>query len=58
MAKTVVLAVLVLCGVLGTLLFAPVAEGLYFHIVETEVRCFIEEVPDETIVVGKLSGRV
>lgn len=26
--------------------------GLYFHIRETEQKCFIEEVPDETMVVG------
>ncbi|KAI2801805.1 hypothetical protein RDWZM_000728 [Blomia tropicalis] len=26
--------------------------GLYFHIGETERKCFIEEVPDETLVVG------
>ncbi len=29
-------------------------EGLYFHIKETERKCFIEEVPDETLVVGKI----
>lgn len=28
-------------------------ESLYFHIKETERKCFIEEVPDETLVVGK-----
>ncbi|XP_065827665.1 transmembrane emp24 domain-containing protein 4-like [Oscarella lobularis] len=27
--------------------------GLYFHIPETAKKCFIEEVPDETMVVGK-----
>ena len=27
--------------------------GLYFHIGETEKKCFIEELPDETMVVGK-----
>lgn len=26
--------------------------GLYFHISETERKCFIEEIPDETLVVG------
>ncbi|XP_064465610.1 transmembrane emp24 domain-containing protein eca-like [Ornithodoros turicata] len=26
--------------------------GLYFHISETERKCFIEEVPEETLVVG------
>lgn len=28
-------------------------ESLYFHIRETERKCFIEEVPDETLVVGE-----
>lgn len=37
------------------LLLAIVAfsDGLYFHIAETERKCFIEEIPDETMVVGK-----
>ena len=26
--------------------------GLYFHISETETKCFIEEVPAETMIVG------
>lgn len=26
--------------------------GLYFHIAETERKCFIEEIPDETTVIG------
>lgn len=26
--------------------------GLYFHITETERKCFIEEIPDETMVTG------
>lgn len=29
------------------------ARGLYFHIGETEKRCFIEEIPDETMVIGQ-----
>jgi hypothetical protein len=29
------------------------AQGLYFHIGETEKRCFIEEIPDETMVIGQ-----
>lgn len=29
-----------------------VANGLYFHIGETERKCFIEEIPDETNVIG------
>eukprot|EP00037_Helgoeca_nana_P015340 m.143294 g.143294 ORF g.143294 m.143294 type:complete len:220 (+) comp22974_c0_seq1:23-682(+) len=31
----------------------PSTSGLYFHIKESEVKCFIEEVPDETMVTGK-----
>lgn len=27
--------------------------GLYFHIAETERKCFIEEIPDETMVVAR-----
>jgi len=30
-----------------------VAQGLYFHIQEGERKCFIEEVPDDTLIVGK-----
>ena len=29
--------------------------ALYFHIGETEKKCFIEEIPDETMVVGKFT---
>ena len=36
----------------GLLLMAVGARGLYFHIGETEKRCFIEEIPDETMVIG------
>lgn len=34
-------------------LVISIAHGLYFHIGETEKKCFIEEIPDETMVVGK-----
>ena len=27
--------------------------SLYFHMGETEKKCFIEEIPDETMVTGK-----
>ena len=27
-------------------------QGLYFHMGETEKKCFIEEIPDETMVIG------
>lgn len=33
-----------------------VARGLYFHIAETEQKCFIEEVPAETMIVGMRSN--
>uniref|UniRef100_A0A803JEV7 Transmembrane p24-trafficking protein 4 n=1 Tax=Xenopus tropicalis TaxID=8364 RepID=A0A803JEV7_XENTR len=36
---------------LGILQFG-LSRGLYFHIGETEKRCFIEEIPDETMVIG------
>lgn len=42
--------------VLNILLLLAVLQGafgLYFHIAETERKCFIEEVPDETTVIGK-----
>lgn len=32
--------------------------ALYFHIKETERKCFIEEVPDETLVVGKYKVQI
>lgn len=47
MARLVVLLLLLLT------LCAPAARGLYFHIGETEKRCFIEEIPDETMVIGQ-----
>ncbi|XP_070539652.1 transmembrane emp24 domain-containing protein 4-like [Ptychodera flava] len=40
--------VLYLC-LLGFLSFS---QALYFHIGETERKCFIEEIPDETMVIG------
>ncbi|CAI9739069.1 emp24 domain-containing eca-like isoform X1 [Octopus vulgaris] len=33
--------------------FATFSDALFFHIKETEKKCFIEELPDETMVVGK-----
>jgi len=38
--------------------FACYASALYFHIGETEKKCFIEDIPDETMVVGKAVRRV
>lgn len=31
------------------------AQALYFHIGETERKCFIEEIPDETTVIGNIN---
>lgn len=39
-----VLLLIALCAQLST--------ALYFHISETERKCFIEEIPDETLVIG------
>lgn len=40
----------ILTGYISLLL--PVCSALYFHIGETERKCFIEEIPDETTVIG------
>ena len=39
---------------LAIILVLPLSSGLYFHIGETERKCFIEEIPDETMVTGTL----
>lgn len=39
--------------IFGLSLLYQTTLALYFHIGETERKCFIEEVPDETLVVGK-----
>ncbi len=33
--------------------FYSVVSSLYFHIGETEKKCFIEEIPDETMIIGE-----
>lgn len=43
--------ILALAVVVAATLFSA-ANGLYFHIAETEHKCFIEEIPDETMVIG------
>lgn len=45
-------ALVVLTAVLLSVLL-HMTQALYFHIGETERKCFIEEVPDETTVIGK-----
>lgn len=37
---------------LGLCCIVHIGNCLYFHIGETERKCFIEEIPDETLVVG------
>lgn len=38
--------------VLFVLIAVELSSALYFHIGETERKCFIEEIPDETTVIG------
>lgn len=33
--------------------FYTLGSSLYFHIGETEKKCFIEEIPDETMIIGE-----
>lgn len=40
-------------GVVFILAWIYPSYALYFHIGETEKKCFIEEIPDETMVIGK-----
>ncbi|XP_060072861.1 transmembrane emp24 domain-containing protein eca-like [Ylistrum balloti] len=42
----------VVCSIFAVLVSISTVSGLYFHIGETEKKCFIEEIPDETMVVG------
>lgn len=37
-------------------LILDVTSALYFHIAEGERKCFIEEIPDDTTVIGKAIG--
>jgi hypothetical protein len=44
------------CQILSALVLVAsisVSQALYFHIGETEKKCFIEDIPDDTMVVGK-----
>ena len=43
---------LVTATISALLILVPLSNGLYFHIAETERKCFIEEIPDETMVTG------
>lgn len=42
-----------LSSVLLLNVFYSVVSALYFHIGETEKKCFIEEIPDETMIIGE-----
>lgn len=39
-------------SLVSLLLFLDVTSALYFHIAEGERKCFIEEIPDDTTVIG------
>ena len=53
--KAVIMACRVYAFVLLVgMLCISTCRGLYFHIGETEQKCFIEEVPSETMIVGEL----
>lgn len=41
-----------LASVVSLLLVLDVTSALYFHIAEGERKCFIEEIPDDTTVIG------
>lgn len=43
-------------GFLAAFAWLSLSNALYFHIGETEKKCFIEEIPDETMVIGRLSS--
>ncbi|XP_071494846.1 transmembrane emp24 domain-containing protein 4-like [Diadema setosum] len=51
------MAQVLLSSLLLVLAVAP-AFSLYFHIGETEKKCFIEEIPDETMVIGNYKIQV
>ena len=44
---------IVWCALFVALLRLDWSNGLYFHITETEQKCFMEEVPAETMIVGE-----
>jgi glycoprotein 25l, putative len=43
---------LVLLNLFSFFILINIVQCLYFHIAETDRKCFIEEIPDETLVVG------
>lgn len=46
--------ILKLSSILVSFLVLDAASALYFHIAEGERKCFIEEVPDDTTVIGNI----
>ena len=40
-------------SVLVLSVYYSAVSALYFHIGETEKKCFIEEIPDETMIIGE-----
>lgn len=42
-----------LLSVLLLNVFYSAVSSLYFHIGETEKKCFTEEIPDETMIIGE-----
>jgi p24 family protein alpha len=47
-----------LFGLLVSICCVFQVQSLYFHIRETEKKCFIEELPDETLLVGKYKVQI
>ena len=54
-AGKVVLAMWSIFAAIALCFFTNLSHGLYFHMGETEKKCFIEEIPDETMVIGEWS---
>ena len=50
-------AVFLAAAILALLCCCERGHALYFHIAETELKCFIEEVPAETMIVGEWRSR-
>lgn len=50
-------AIFLAAVVLVLVCYCERGHSLYFHISETELKCFIEEVPAETMIVGELRSR-
>lgn len=42
-----------LSSFIALFLLIDVTSALYFHIAEGERKCFIEEIPDDTTVIGR-----